>query len=132
MDIKCTCNCCGRKFTYGDKWSPMIKEELWNKVLQYFGVSPRKEAQKELIFSELDDLYEILTPEQQEVLETIMWRPEFHTMYCYECMESALGFELDKDDLIGKDVPINREFENKVLKKREIDRKKKEKEIVLK
>lgn len=40
------------------------------------------------------------------------------SIICYPCMEKALGRKLTYDDLIGKDVPLNMEFKEKVLKPR--------------
>ena len=75
------------------------------------------EKSNEVLFNYYYDLY------QQNYGSKYGWKcwdkaGDYQTFICYPCMEKALGRQLTYDDLIGKDVTLNKEFEEKVLKSR--------------
>ena len=109
------CNICGRKFEYGDRWSPMLKDHVWRKVLDKFGISRETEKRKYWLFSKLYDLKKCAVGEEEEAIDNLMRRPIFHTMICTDCMEKALGRKLTLDDTNRS--PFNSEFEREYFKK---------------
>lgn len=107
---------CNRPFDYGDEWSPMLKENIWAEIIRHYGLVD-VEKSNEVLFNYYYDLW------KQNYGSKKGWRyydlcNKYHTFICYPCMEKALGRKLSYDDLIGKDVPLNKEFEEKVLKPR--------------
>lgn len=102
------CNHCGRKFHYGDRWSPMLKQDIWRRVLNKLGISKRTEVRREYIFSVLYNLLKAAKGQEAKTLGKIINRPEFHTYICSDCMEKALGRKLTLSDIT--DCPFNENF----------------------
>lgn len=113
-DVKCHCIVCRRDFDYMDEWSPMLKDSVWNEVIHFYDLEDVEKSNSEL-FNYYYDLYrENYGSRFGE--ECFNKAGDYQTFICYPCMENALGRELTEDDLIGIGVPINRQFEQKVLK----------------
>ena len=98
--LVCICKNCGRRFIYGDCQSPMLNNKIWNKVVKNLNLKE----------------YEINAEKRYEKhYQKAGWRmsniEDEHLYLCYECMEKALGRKLKRSDLIGKNVPLNEEFE---------------------
>ena len=115
-DGKCHCIVCDRPFDYGDVWSPMLKDNIWAEIIKHYNLID-VEKSNEVLFNYYYDLY------QQNYGSKYGWKcwdkaGDYQTFICYPCMEKALGRQLTYDDLIGKDVPLNKEFEEKVLNPR--------------
>ena len=107
----CECLICKRKFVYGDKWSPMLKNNVWRDVVEHYGLV-EEELEREKAFYEIYEIYGITKSERiVEILDEVLGLSIFHTYICYECMEKALGRKLTKEDLIGTDIPLNKDFE---------------------
>lgn len=108
-DDRCKCIVCERRFDYGDEWSPVLKDSIWARIIQYYDLVDIEKA-NEVLFNYYYNLW-------QENKGTTKGK-EYHrecgnhqTFICYPCMEKALGRKLTREDLIGKDVPLNVEFE---------------------
>lgn len=107
-----TCNVCGRRFAYGDKWSPMMREDIWNHIVKYYNLREFEiEAGKRF-----DKAYDEWMNHKYEGADTEdeyekLHDTNKHLFICYKCMERALGRKIQKSDLIGEDVPINQDFE---------------------
>ena len=113
---RCHCIFCNREFDYGDEWSPMLKNELWNRIIDYYDLHD-KEIANSVLFNYYYDLW--IKNRGTELGDEYNQKCTDHeTLICYPCMERALGRELTFDDLINKDVPLNQEFEDNVLKVR--------------
>lgn len=109
------CNTCGKKFEYGDRWSPMLKDKVWRKVLNEFSISRETERRRYRLFSKLYDLQKEASIEEAAAIGEIINRPEFHVFICTDCMEKALGRKLTLEDT--ERCPLNREFEKEYFKK---------------
>lgn len=96
---KCTCKHCGKKFAYGDKNSPMLKNDVWNYIVTTLGLR-EYELQATRQF---DEAYS----GKRQVKD----KEEYHLYLCTDCMEKTLGRKLTQEDLIGENVLINKEFE---------------------
>lgn len=105
----CECNNCGRKFEYGDRWSPVLKGHVWRKVLDNLGISRETEMRKDRLFLGLYSLKQVALGPEKDAIESIIHGPEFHTMICTDCMEKALGRKLTLEDT--ERCPLNKEFE---------------------
>lgn len=73
------CNACGKEMPFLSLSSPMILDELWTQVLDFYDLSEHR----------LGPQLPASTPQ----------------LCCYECMEKALGRELMMEDLVP--VPFN-------------------------
>lgn len=73
------CNACGKEMPYLSLHSPMILDELWNQVLDFYNLSEHRSGPQ----------LPATTPQ----------------LCCYECMEKALNRGLIMEDL--KSVPFN-------------------------
>lgn len=103
---KCTCKNCGRKFLYGDCQSPMLNNKRWKEVVQFYGLSDyEKEAGKRYF-----EHYSRVGRRVKEIEDE-------HLYLCYECIEKALGRKIRRNDLIGKNVPFNEDFEEMYFNK---------------
>jgi hypothetical protein len=114
---KCTCNGCGKVYTYGDENSPVVYPKVWRSILKYWGISEeeqdRRYAQYTSLFKKWNRLEE--GKEKAKVFEE-MRKPEYHTQFCTECMEKALGRPLEKSD-VDHYLPHNRAFFRKFEEK---------------
>lgn len=103
---KCICKNCGRYFLYGDCQSPMLSNKRWKEVVQFYNLS---KYEKEAI-----ERYD-------EHLLRAGWRAKEieneHLYLCYKCIEEALGRKIRRSDLIGKNIPINKDFEEMYFNK---------------
>ena len=103
--MKCKCKVCGKEFYYGDKESPMLKNDVWNSIVRHYGLSEYEEKAFEL-YSKVNFGFR----------RKFRDKDEYHLYICSDCMEKALGRKILKSDLIGEDVPLNREFEETYFK----------------
>ena len=102
----CKCKVCGKEFKYGDENSPMLKNEVWGDVVRHY---------------ELQDYEENAYNAYKKVnfgfgRKRFVDKDEYHLYICTNCMEKALGRKILKEDLMGKDVPFNADFEEKYFK----------------
>ena len=94
----CKCKVCNKNFKYGDKNSPMLKQEIWDNIVNFYNL---KEYERKS-FNKFLKLYKRVGFKDKD---------EYHLYLCVDCMEKALGRKLTKKDLIGENVPLNQEFE---------------------
>ena len=96
----CKCKVCNKTFVYGDKNSPMLKNEIWNDIVSFYNLNDYEEeafqAYKRVNFG---------------FRKRFIDKDKYHLYICSECMEKALGRKILKSDLIGENVPLNEEFE---------------------
>ena len=93
MRVKCTV--CGKSFNYGDENSPMFKDNIWNDIVNHFGLSGfEKEAAKRFYSS-------VKSGDRS-------YKEDCHVFICSECAESALGRKITAEDI--NDSPFNRPF----------------------
>jgi len=116
MSGRCKCIVCGRPFEYCDEWSPMLKNSVWKEVIRYYDLEDKERSNEEL-FNYYYDLYRKNkgTDIGEEYFEKC---GDYSTFICYPCMERALGRELNMEDLITNDAPINWNFVHNVLRLR--------------
>lgn len=102
----CKCQSCGKRFVYGDEQSPMLRKDIWNKIVKFYDLEQYEK--------EADDRFH----ENYEYRKQIGQRhsDDEHLYLCYECMEKALGRKLEPRDLINIGVPLNAEFEKMYFK----------------
>ena len=99
-DCVCKCKVCDRKFIYGDCQSPMLNDKAWNRVVEFYSLTDyEREANNKYM------AHYLRVGRRAKNLE------DEHLYICYACMEKALGRKIRRSDLIGKDVPINFDFE---------------------
>lgn len=111
--MACNCSICNKEFEYGDENSPMLKNEIWDKILNHYGIK-NEEREKARLYYKLWDLYyndAVKTKKAKKVLGEVLDSKYLHTYICTDCMEKAMGRKLSKDDMIGENVPFNEEFE---------------------
>lgn len=101
-DKNCKCQVCGKRFAYCDEQSPMLKESVWNRIVNFYNLGEyEKEADKRF-----HENYEISRG----------FSDDEHLFICYECMEKALGRKIEPSDLINIGVPLNMAFEEMYFK----------------
>lgn len=93
----CKCQVCNRRFLYGDSQSPMLKDTIWKRIINYYNLR-QYEKESEMRF---------LTYYRRGAKH----KDDQHLYICYVCMEKALNRKIRRSDLIGKDVPLNADFE---------------------
>lgn len=76
----CTCSVCKSKFDFGDEQSPVLNDNLWNTVINFYG---------------LEEINRLSKPDYRGETQS----SPVHCYVCYECMEKALGRELTLDDI---------------------------------
>lgn len=99
---KCKCKICNKIFNYGDKYSPMLNNEIWNNIVEYYQLTDYEKKANEL-FSKVKFGF----------CKNFKDKDEYHLYICSDCMENALGRKLLKTDLIGENIQFNKDFENK-------------------
>ena len=119
MENNCTCSGCGKKYTYGDENSPVVLPRVWNLLLGHYGISEEEEYKKEKAFTGLYKKWkEMPEGQEKEALHEKMSGPDYHTYFCTDCMEKALGRKLTRYDI--QNCPYNNEFRAKYLKEKVI------------
>ena len=93
----------------------MLKNEVWKDVLTRLNLL-ETENQRERLFLERYDKWERKSGKRYGKLYDETRSPDCHTYVCYECMEKALGRKLERGDMIGENVFLNREFEKEYFK----------------
>lgn len=113
----CNCSVCNKEFKYGDKNSPMLKNDVWDAVLKHYNLK-EEEIEKEEIFYKLYHVKEHIIKSKlaKDIIDGVLNSKLLHTYICTDCMEKALGRKLTKDDLIGENIPFNIEFEKEYFK----------------
>ena len=96
----CKCKACGRMFIYGDSQSPMFNDKVWEKALEFFDLIDYEKEANEKFIRHYDKAGRRCSNLEDE-----------HCYLCYKCVEDALGRKIRRSDLIGKNVPLNAEFE---------------------
>lgn len=94
-----TCSCCHKEELYDD--SPVLKEEVWNEVLDNLNIKDNDEISHAVVYRIPKE------PEFQEAVRFFRLFKEInevvpddkYVMLCRDCMERALGRELYKEDL---------------------------------
>lgn len=92
---RCKCKVCDKRFGYFSDQSPMLREDIWKKVVQHYNL----------------EIYELEAGERYDNRVDNKMVDDEHLFICYECMEKALGRKLLKEDLINVGVPFNSQFE---------------------
>lgn len=96
----CICKNCGRRFIYGDCQSPMLNDKRWNEIVKKLNLEEyEKEAEQKY-----EEHYRKAGFRMSKVEDE-------HLYLCYKCMEEGLGRKLRRSDLIGKNIPLNENFE---------------------
>lgn len=103
------CKVCGEHIEYCGDNSPMLSNDVWNKVVNFYGL---KEYEKESF-----EIFMKAYNKWKRSKSKFNDKDEYHLYICAGCMEKALGRKLLRSDLVGKDVPFNKEFENNYFKK---------------
>lgn len=113
----CNCSICNKEFRYGDENSPMLKNSVWDSILEHYSLK-EEEAEKEEVYSKLYDVAEniIRSNLAKEIIYEVLDSKLLHTYICTDCMEKALGRRLTKADLIGENIPFNVKFEKEYFK----------------
>ena len=115
----CTCTGCGKKYTYGDENSPVVLPRVWNLLLGHYGISEEEEYEKEKAFLKLYNKWKNMPEgDKKNALHEKMSGPDYHTYFCTDCMEKALGRKLTRYDI--QNCPYNNEFRAKYLKEKVI------------
>lgn len=96
----CVCKVCGRKFIYGDCQSPMLNSNIWDRIVKFYDLS---EYEKDACFK--------FNEHYKKSGSRLSYKEDEHLYLCYRCMEHALGRKIKRSDLIGKNIPLNDEFE---------------------
>lgn len=107
----CKCCICNKEFEYGDKWSPMLKNEIWNQILNFYRLNELEKEKWNLYNSIYSVILMIRSEKAKEKLYEVLNSELLHTYICYECMKKALGRKLTYNDLISNNTPFNKEFE---------------------
>ena len=108
----CTCNGCGKKFRYGDENSPVLNNRLWRSLLTYYQISEDEEYARERKYLGIYKKWK-MSGEKDDSLFEEMRKPEYHVLFCTDCMEKAFGRKLMAQDI--QDCPYNSEFREKYL-----------------
>lgn len=111
----CQCTVCKRKFSYGDKWSPMFNNDIWDFLIYKYGLKKHEWDSRK----KFDKYYDMWIKGDNGITNDDLNDPSMHTYICYKCAEKALGRKITKDDLIGKNVPLNSKFERFYFKTNE-------------
>ena len=112
----CKCSVCNKEFEYGDENSPMVNNDVWKQILEFYNLTT-SEKEKEDAFLKVYNLkYKTNNKGLKADISEIARHDALHTYICYECMEKALGRKLIREDLIGKNVPLNWAFEQMYFK----------------
>lgn len=98
--LVCKCKACGRMFIYGDCQSPMLKDKIWKKSLNFHNLIDYEKEAYEKFMKHYDKAGSRCSNLEDE-----------HCYLCYKCVEEALGRKIKRSDLINKNVPLNEEFE---------------------
>ena len=107
----CKCCICNKEFEYGDKWSPMLKNEIWDQILNFYRLNELEKERWNLYDSIYSVILMIRSEKAKEKLYEALNSELLHTYICYECMEKALGRKLTYNDFISNNTPFNKEFE---------------------
>lgn len=105
-DKNCKCQVCGKRFAYGDEQSPMLKKEVWSRIVNFYNLG---EYEKEA-----DERFHINYEYRKQIGKR--HSDDEHLYLCYECMEKALGRKIEPSDLINIGVPLNMAFEEMYFK----------------
>ena len=108
QEKRCNCKCqvCGKRFAYGDEQSPMLKNNVQNKIVKFYNLEEYEiEADRKFYknYSKSHGFYD-----------------DEHLFICYECMEKALGRRIEFSDLINIGVPLNIAFEEMYFKNNKV------------
>lgn len=96
----CRCKVCNKSFIYGDKNSPMLNQEIWDNIVDFYNLRDYE-----------TEAYIRYSKQNFGFKKKFKDKDEYHLYLCIDCMEKALGRKLTRKDLIGENVPLNQEFE---------------------
>lgn len=96
------CKICEAEIEYCGDDSPMLKDDIWNQIVDFYGLKEYEKKAFEL-FMKAYNKWKRGTKFKN--------KDEYHLFICINCMEKALGRKLSKSDLIGKNIPFNKKFE---------------------
>ena len=100
---RCKCKVCGKELQYCGDNSPMLKNDIWNQIVDFYNL---KEYEEEA-FEAFIKAYKKWKRRKNEFND----KDEYHLYLCTNCMEKALGRKILKSDLIGENTPFNENFE---------------------
>ena len=112
----CTCNGCGKQYTYGDENSPVVYPKVWRSILTYWGVTEEEERKIYSEYIQIFKKWEFSEGEEKQRLFDEMRKPKYHLFFCTECMEKALGRKLERAD-VDFHLPYNQTFFEKYEEK---------------
>lgn len=104
---QCICNGCGKKYFYADENSPVLENESWRCVCDYYGISRDDERIRNYAYRILYMRWKQADGKKKNLIRNMMFNPEYHVQFCTECMEKALGKPLTSE---VRDLPHNQKY----------------------
>lgn len=87
--VMCKCKVCNKQFNYGDEQSPMFTNEIWERLLDFYGLKEYEHMARVLFNANW----------RNRKRKPFRDKDKYHCYLCYECAEKALGRKILPEDI---------------------------------